>query len=195
MTKKLLFPDLDTSPSLTGTENCSCFELIWETGSPIQQDDYDLSRLEFICESLPTGKLTEFAVTDTGCLIVSEELKSFLDSQGVDNIDYYPATVIEKPGTDPKHGYFACNILGMVNCIDFDKSDLDVEMEDGEVLFIDEVNTLVLNPKNYGLIYRLYYYERVIVLEDSLALSLASKGFSGMKIIAPENWDGFAGEK
>ncbi|WP_020405067.1 imm11 family protein [Hahella ganghwensis] len=195
MTKKLLFPDIERSPNISGSDNCTCYEPIWQRGKPINQNNYDLSRLEFICENLPLGKMTDFAVTDVGCPIVSSALKNVLDQLGVDNIDYYPATVIEKPGAEPLQGFFACNILGMVNCIDFDASDLVVEIEEGEVVDIYEVETLVLNSKNYGLIYRVYFYERVIALEDPLASSLASQGFSGLKIMAPENWDGFAGEK
>ncbi|WLQ16149.1 hypothetical protein O5O45_09505 [Hahella aquimaris] len=195
MTKKLLFPDLERSPAITGTDNCTCYGMIWETGKPLNPNNHDLSRLEFICERRHKGKLTDFAVSDAGCPIVSKTLKDFLDNLGVDNIDYYPATVLKKAGAEPNHDYFACNIKGMANCIDFEKSELEIEMEDEEVMFIHEVDTLVLNSKSYGTIYRLYYYERVIVLEDPLAAALASSGFTGMKIITPENWDGFAGEK
>ncbi len=36
------------------------------------------------------------------------------------------------------------NIIGLVDCIDFAASDLEVEEEDGEVVDIEEVGTMVL---------------------------------------------------
>jgi len=46
--RKLLFPDVETAPNITLTEQSSCFETIWEDGALIDQKEYDLSRLEFV---------------------------------------------------------------------------------------------------------------------------------------------------
>ena len=195
MNKSLIFPNLEESPCITGSDNCSCIEMIWQTGHYIDKNQYDLSRLEFICETLPLGHFTEFAVTDLGCPIVSDQLKNILDTAGVNNVEYFPATIIEKTDTLPLTNYYAINILGLVNCIDFEQSDLEVEEEDGEIVDIDEVNQLILNDRSYGHIYRLFMFERVIVIEEALEEKLSAILISGMNIVKPENWDGFAGEK
>jgi hypothetical protein len=82
----LLCPDMEVSPSITLTENGSCFEAVWETGAAIDKTKYDLSRLEFICETLPAGKFPDFAISDMSCPVVSARLKQLLDTNGVDNI-------------------------------------------------------------------------------------------------------------
>lgn len=194
MTKLLLFPDVDTSPSLTSTSACTCTELIWEEGRFLSPSDYDFSNLEFWCETLPTGEMTDFAATDLGAPIVSENLKKVLDDLGVE-AQYFPAKIIEKSGGQPKQGYYAMNVIGLVDCIDFGASDLEVEEEDGEVVDIEEVGTMVLKEESFGSIYRMYMFERVIVLEGYVADKLQRLGVSGMKLIKPERWDGILSEK
>lgn len=195
MKKSLLFPDLETSPCLTGSDNCSCFEMIWQTGHLIDRKQFNLNNLEFICETLPNDKLSDFAVTDLGAPIVSDRVKKILDDHLVDNIEYFPARIITRAGATPINNYFMMNILGLLDCIDFESSDLEVEEEDGEVVDIDSVNELILKDKSYGSIYRMYFFERVIVLEEPLRQALSSANITGMKIVSPEMWDGFAGEK
>lgn len=194
MTKLLLFPDVDTSPNLTSTSACTCTELIWEEGRFLSPSDYDFSNLVFWCETLPTGEMTDFAATDLGAPIVSENLKEVLDDLGVE-AQYFPAKIIEESGGQPKQGCYAMNVIGLVDCIDFGASDLEVEEEDGEVVDIEEVGTIVLKEESFGSIYRVYMFERVIVLEGYIADKLQRLGVSGMKLIKPERWDGILSEK
>ncbi|MCW8877856.1 MAG: hypothetical protein OQJ89_05280 [Kangiellaceae bacterium] len=183
MNKLLLFPDIDKSPSLAATPNCSCDELIWEEGLLLTEQEHDFSNLEFICET--TGKVTDFLATDMGAPIVSLKLKTLFDGLDI-QAQYFPAKIIEKNGAEPKGGLFAMNVIGMVNCIDFNASDLDVEEEDGEIVDIEEVNTLKLKEDSFGEIYRLYMFERVIVVEDFVAKKLNALNIQGMKLIEPE---------
>ena len=37
--------------------------MIWEDGVKIDSKEYDLSNLEFICETLPSGTMTDYAVS------------------------------------------------------------------------------------------------------------------------------------
>jgi hypothetical protein len=194
MTKLLLFPDIDTSPSLTATPSCTCAELIWEEGRVLSPSECDFSNLEFRCETLPSGEMTDFAVTDSGAPIVSERLKAMLREMNV-NVQYFPVRIIEKSGSQSKQGYYAINIVGLVDCIDFGASDLVVEEEEGEIVDVVEVGTLVLKNESFGDLYRMYMFERVIVVEGHFAEKLQSLGIKGMKLMRPEKWDGIASEK
>ncbi len=194
MSKLLLFPDIDTSPSLTATSNCTCIESIWQEGRILSSSEYNFSNLEFKCETLPNGKMTDFSTTDLGAPIVSERLKNLLDNMKI-QLQYFPVSIIEKEGAQPSSGYYAINIVGLVNCIDFDSSDLEIEEEDGEIVDIIDVGTVVLKDQNFGEIYRLFLFERVIVIEGYFAQSLQEIGISGMKLIEPEKWNGIASEK
>ena len=155
-----LCPDLEVSPSITLTDNGSCFETIWEDGAKIETKEHDLTRLEFSCENLPAGKFPDFAISDLGCPVVSERLKTALLAQGVDNIDYYPATIIEHKDQSPAGGYYAANILGLVDCIDTDKSEFEGIVIDGEVKGIQMFDKLILKNQsiNFGKIYRVRFF-------------------------------------
>ncbi len=194
MSKLLLFPDIETSPSLTSTSNCTCIEPVWQSGHSISSSEYDFSNLEFKCETLPTGRMTHFSTSDLGAPIVSGKLKDLLDSLMVP-VQYFPVSIIEKEGAQAVQGFYAINVMGLIKCIDFNKSDLEVEEEDGEIVDIIDVGTMVLKDKRYGEIYRMYMFERVIVVEGYVADKLQELEISGMKLIQPEKWDGIASEK
>ena len=66
--------------------------------------------------------MTDFAKTDRGCPVLSEGFRSLLESCGVDNLDYYPVTVSDAVETSAQSSYYAANILGLVDCIDREKS-------------------------------------------------------------------------
>lgn len=194
MSKILLFPDIETSPSLTATTNCTCVEPIWQEGRMLSHSEYNFTNLEFRCETLPNGEMTDFSATDLGAPIVSEKLKNMLDSLNI-QLQYFPVRVIEKEGAQPIQGFYAINIIGLVNCIDFDASDLEIEEDDGEIADIVDVRTIILKNQDFGDIYRLYMFERVIIIEGHLAKKLHELNISGMKLVEPEKWDGIASEK
>lgn len=179
MNKMLLCPDTNMSPNITYSDNSSCHDMIWERGSLIEKGEYDLSRLEFVCEDLPANHFPDFAISDLGCPVVSKRLKEFFDQQKVKNIEYFPATVIEKQGMPPKEGYFAINIIGLVNCIDMEESDIEGDEEDGELVAIDYINKLVLTENSAGEIYRAYLFRRLIVVEEPLFTRLKIKNLKG----------------
>jgi len=194
--QKLLFPDLNSAPLLTSTDKGSCFECIWEDGVIIDTASYDLSNLEFICETLSINKMTDLAATDTGCIVISERLKAALLENGIDNLDYYPASIIERVGGTPKKGFYAVNILGLVECIDTKRSEFKGRTIDGQLRGIRRIHKLFLNtpPPTENYIYRAKFFRRLIVITDVLITLFESNEFSGVKLVEPSLWDGFSGE-
>ncbi len=90
--------------------------------------------------------MTDYAASDMGCLVVSERFKKFIDNLGIDNIEFFPATVIEKEGQAPKAGYYAANIIGLIECIDIDASEMRAKYnKEGELKVIFRIDSLVLN--------------------------------------------------
>lgn len=197
MSKVLLCPDTAISPDITLTENSSCFELIWQTGQLIDTKEYDLSRLEFICETPPVQEFPDFAVSDLGCPVVSKRLKNLLFENGVDNIEYFPATVITQKGNKPINGYYAANIVGIINCIDTEKSEFEGDIEDGVVVGIDWFDKLVLKTTgvDFGRIFRPHLFRRLIIIDELIVKIFNAANISGVKCIQPANWDGANGEK
>ena len=193
----LLCPNTDTSPDIRISDNGSCNEMIWEDGVKIDSKEYDLSNLEFICETLPSGTMTDYAVSDMGCSVVSERFKQLLDKSGLKNIQYFPATVIEKEGEIAKTGFYAANFVGLIDCIDRDASDMRARTDkNGELTIIFRINKLVLKGKiSYQEpIFRPAYFTGIILIAEILKDKLEESKLSGIRLVAPEKWDGINGE-
>ena len=137
----ILCPDVATSPDISAAHG----ELIWEEGRLIPEADIGSSQLEFVCETLPAGAMTDYAVSDMGAPIVSARLKYLLDRMGVDNIQYFPATVFEHAEAKGMDGFYSANILGLSDIIDTQASTMDAELDsDGESTVIFGIEKLVL---------------------------------------------------
>ncbi|MCK8521536.1 hypothetical protein M0D21_08150 [Aquimarina sp. D1M17] len=196
MKKTLLLPDQEISPSLTASVNSSCNEMIWENGVSISQDDYNLSNLEFFCESLPKGYFPDYAVSDTGCSVVSKRFKTFLEDMGIDNIQYFPATIIENVDEPVKEGYFVANIVGVLDCIDKNLSIMDMDQDEGNIM-IWSIDQLVLmeNMHTSDKIFRAKYFTRIILVDELFKEAFKLTEMEGIKLISPERWDGYNGER
>lgn len=198
MDKLIFCPNTETSPSIKLSDRGSCNEMIWESGHLLDSNKYDFSRLEFICERLNSGGMTDYAVTDMGCSIMSERLKAFLESNGIDNIQYFPASVIERDGEHAHDGYYTANIVGLVDCIDREASEMDAEEDDdGELNIVYSVEKLVLKntETNYGYIYRAYPFTRLILIDNIFRERFDAAGFTGIRLVDPDRWDGLNGER
>ncbi|WP_025663498.1 imm11 family protein [Aquimarina megaterium] len=196
MKSLLLCPDEEVSPSLTASVNCSCNEMIWENGVLVSEDDYDLSNLEFFCESLPKGYFPDYAVSDMGCSVVSKRFKTFLDNLSMDNIQYFPATIIEREKEPAKEGYFVANIIGLLDCIDINLSIMDMDQDEKNTI-IWSIDQLVLmeDMNNSNKIFRARYFTRIILVDELFKEAFEQTGIKGIKLISPERWDGYNGER
>lgn len=195
MVNLILCPDTNFSPELTFYKT-SCSEMIWENGEWIDTETYDLSDLVFILETPTKTKMTDYAVSDLGCSIVSERLKRLFDSAGICNIQYFKAQIIERKGADALDGFYVANIIGLEDCIDFEPSEMDVEIEENADPIIYAIENLVL--KDFFCdkpLFRIKHFTRLILLYQDLKEKLIQSGVTGIKLIAPEKWDGVNGEK
>jgi hypothetical protein len=132
-----------------------------------------------------------------GCSVVSERFKNLLTSLGVDNIQYYKATVIEREGEPAKEGYYTANIVGLVDCIDREASQMRADYDDdGNLDIIYGISKLVLTQPmpECGSLIRAYPFTRLILVDESLKESIETSGITGLRLISPQRWDGFNGE-
>jgi len=197
MSKLILCPSTENSPALRISDNGSCSDMIWESGHLIDPKEYDLSCLEFLCETLPSGQMTDYAVSDMGCSVISERLKNYFENIGIDNIQYFKASIIEHEGEAAKEGYYAANILGLVDCIDREASDMKARYnKDGELNIIFRIKKLVLKdlPFSHGKIYRVFSFSRLILIDEDLKSQFEQSPIKGIRLVSPERWDGINGE-
>lgn len=195
MTKLILCPDTSVSPDITLSENGSCFEMIWERGHLIDSTEYDLTRLEFVCENLPAGRFPDYSVSDLGCSIISARLRQLLEKNGINNIQYFDASICERPGAESMPGYFAANFIGLVDCIDRSRSEMRAKVKDNGALIVYSIDKLVLKDiNNDSYLNRVYGFSRLILIDERFKTIFANAGIEGVRFILPERWDGINGE-
>jgi hypothetical protein len=189
----VLCADFSETTSSVLSDDSTCQDPIWQRGERLDTVEYDLSRLVFVSETEHMHPFPDFSRDGHGCLVVSEKLKQFFINSGIDNIDYYPASIVEYGESTPHPGYYAANIIGLIQCVDRDASELD-EDEDGDIDFIDE---LVVDETIAGDIplFRLEEMPDIILIHERFKVPLEQAGITGLQLIPPDQWDGFDGYK
>lgn len=109
-------------------------------------------------------------------IIASEKLKGILLEAGISNIQWFPL-IIEDQLENVKHNYWCGNIVGVVDCIDREKSVFD-EFDLFRRMWIDE------KLANDQRIFRLNDYEEIhILVHYSLKEYIEEKGCSGISFV------------
>jgi len=196
---KLIFcPDMDILPVVSMSEHSSCSDgSIWRSGFFIDENSHDLSNLIFVCETPPAGEFPDYVVTDRSCPIVSHRLKLLFDKLNINNIQYSPVTIVEREGEPTISGYYTANIIGLVDCINRSESEMDAEEDkNGDLNVIFSIDKLVLRdlPKDYGLLYRVFAFSSLLLIDYELANYFDSSNITGVNLVNPERWDGVYGE-
>jgi len=186
----VLCANFEVTTSSTLTDDSTCQDPVWQEGRKFEVGEYDLSNLCFESETPHMVPFPDFSRSDIGCPVFSEKLKQLLETAGIDNIDYYPASIVEYEGSIRKAGYYAGNIVGLLSCMDKEESDytdMDGLVMDFDELVIDEER--IANEQ----IFRLAEIPRVIFIEERFKGILGAENITGLQLIAPKEWDGFDG--
>ncbi|KMW47103.1 hypothetical protein PQH03_15245 [Ralstonia insidiosa] len=133
------------------------------------QDGYDA----------PPGLVDYFKV---GLLhVVSERLKAVLSSHNAE-LEYFPAVVMYN-GSATEVKYFVANPLKRIKAIDLGKSDIELDGELGDALWVKK---LVLNESCFSGI-KLAVIDEVqrIGLQQEIALAVESAGCTGCSFVSP----------
>lgn len=97
--------------------------------------------------------------------LYSDELKEALESQGVENVLYYPVRLRDQRTNKTEGGYWLVNIIGLYDCVDMEKSKVKYwNPEDFyfESIVIDERKT------NGAKIFRLQSHPASVVINEEL---------------------------
>jgi hypothetical protein len=133
------------------------------------------------------GTLTDnlIAMGTTG-LVFSTRLRDLLAQNGVDNIEYFPTTVILESTGQSIADYMIANIVGRIECVSPD-SELELDEVDGSIEFIDR---LVLETDKIPscLMFRLAEYPPIVVAHDRVVKAAESAGITGVNFYRPEDY-------
>jgi hypothetical protein len=195
MTYMVLCRDLTISTEVTLSESGSYKSLIWESGHRINTKEHDLSRLEFLCETEHPPPFVDYAVSDLGCILVSERLRTIFKSVGMNNLQYFSVIIKQSDQKSITTGYYAVNIIGLIDCIDDNKSKLIGVEKIGDPIL--EIETLGLKIPKGGYsckIFRAHRFRRLIIIDNIIQKQIIDNKITGLKLVEAEKWDGFDGE-
>ena len=181
----------ETTSSIT-SEDSTADGPFWRKGKIIG-DEQDMSYLCFISETKHIKPFPDFSRDGNGCPVFSEKLKILFDRLGIDNVDYYPAEIIEFGENERTSGYYAANIIGLVKCMDYDASEYE-EDEDG---LIDDIELLVIDESaaNNFPLFRLREMRNVILIHERYKELIEDVGITGLQLVPTAEWDGYDGFK
>ncbi|MBL8025520.1 MAG: hypothetical protein JNL74_03870 [Fibrobacteres bacterium] len=124
---------------------------------------------------------------DVGIPIMSLRMANALLDAGVNNIEFYDASLVNKQSGKTFH-YKAFNIIGLVSAADLKRSawhSLDGDVQHTvsfERLILDESLSERLD------IFRLAENVKAIIVSERIKHILLSKGINTLKFISPEQW-------
>ncbi len=119
-------------------------------------------------------------------LIVSANMKTFLEGQDVNNVEYYPLEILDHKGKVASTAYFVAHLINPVDCIDVEASGVKWMGEGLSTQRIFRMRTLVLDPARVPPDRSLFfprYYNRHPILRRDLAVALQAQGFSHVEIL------------
>jgi len=120
--------------------------------------------------------------------LYSDKLKDALTTFGVDNVDYYPVE-LEHPTTHHiEGGYWLANVIGLVNCVDLDKSSF-VRRASGTGIIL-EAFTIDGARAPEQPIFRLDEKATLVVINEHLKARLDLVGLTGGRLTWTEEYEG-----
>lgn len=109
--------------------------------------------------------------------LFSKELVEALQSIGIDNLQVFPVTAVEREGVSINQKYYAVNVIGCIKCADMDRSEYtDIT---GQGLLAVNFRKLVIDEeKTYGqYMFRLAESVASIIVHEKVKLELDKKNF------------------
>lgn len=136
----------------------------------------------------PRGNWTDhLGVGEVPGLVFSGRLCRLLQGMAIPNLQYFPLHIAGAPDGAMEDGYRIANVIGVVDCIDREASDLEY-FRDGDIEFI---NSLVLDEGRIpaGLdIFRLAGRPTLVVVSEALKEAIVGAGMTGFAFRRPEDY-------
>ena len=124
-------------------------------------------------------------VLDVSGLVLSERLYRTIVEFGVDNLDAYPAVLIDTETKERFTGYYAVNVVGLIAAADMQKSVATVQ-PGGPVIDVAFDQLVIDDAKARGaLMFRLAESTMSVWLHPALVKHIQAAGFPGIEFSKP----------
>lgn len=137
-------------------------------------------------------KLVTIVNSTNPLLVVSKNLELLLNNEAPDDVEFFNLTIKNKEASNSD--YKIANIIHKIDCIDYNKSDLNFEFYDNEEPSGDILgtNTLVINedilPMSLNIFLLGRYKENIIVVRERLKEIIQEQGISGVVFCKVEDF-------
>lgn len=119
------------------------------------------------------------------------DLLQVLQSVGVDNLEIFPAVLIDEVNNKTYDNYVAFNVIGLVSAADLDKSELMPHSPGVSMLGTDFHSLVIDGEKARGLLlFRLAENCSAIVVHHSIKEAIEKAGIPGIVFYADGEWAG-----
>jgi hypothetical protein len=159
------------------------------------EDDYELkkgvSRLLSFPEKAvynmhpdrPTNTLLTDNLFNTASLIVgSRRLRDLFERHAVPAVEYLPVTILNHKGKALGKEYYIINPVGLVDCIDVQKS--KIKWDPMDEFMIEEVSRLVIDEAKVEpdrIVFRPKGYHWIVLVRREFAATVATEGITGVQ--------------
>jgi len=132
--------------------------------------------------------------------VISPKFAEALTSAGVTNVQNFPVTVTDF-ASRRKHGYFVCNVVGLVPCLDRTAAEIKWAKSDPTEIFIlrrlaiDEGSiekfNAALPPEKRLKLFRLAEYTSFLLVSQDVAKAVQKAGLEGVEFRKPTDCGDF----
>lgn len=151
----------------------------WMTGQPFAQQPPTPVRVTIAPGD--AGRMGEYYGSQIW--LMSKRLRDFFTAAGVDNIDYYPAEIVDVESGNSYDNFFAFNVVGLISAADLGKSRYsDI---DGLKMF-DSISVDAGKAKG-ALLFRMAESPSQILVHESIKLKAEREKISDLRFLEPDN--------
>jgi len=122
--------------------------------------------------------------------IVSDRLKTALEEFPI-RAEFFSVRVVRNGVDVQGGGFYYCNILDCVDCLDYENGEYVFESKSGFTNLVREINRLVIDGEkaNGHDLFRIANGgEGIVCTSDRVASRISDGQFTGVRMIRPEDW-------
>jgi uncharacterized protein DUF1629 len=144
--------------------------------------------IEFAKPTDDAGELLDCVTTMFRGWVISTKFREALEAARVDNIDYYPAKITDASSGRVHDNYWAANIVGLVSCMDRQKSKYASRAVSPDLVRnIDELH-LDYSKIHGEKIFRLKEYFRLILVDETVKQAITDAQLRGVLLVPAEGY-------
>ncbi|MBV1909218.1 MAG: hypothetical protein KUG78_07830 [Kangiellaceae bacterium] len=139
-------------------------------------------------KDFPQGLVLNDNLIGSLYVIVSNSLKSFLQSNVTNQLELLPLALVNHKGEKETESYFLVNPLEIYDCIDQQASELDWDRKANVIDFADDlIFDERLIPDNVHM-FRAKYMTELVFISQELKDLLEKEGFIGLRFVEAEHY-------